>query len=235
MSLEEKKKKRQKMIKEIFDITNENHISSGKFSISSIGTCLRKKYLEIKGLYKEVYDVKTMRAFSLGLLFHQQAVKEIMEKGEQIGLHVVSSEVNIPENKYFSGRADLIMSIASTGELIICDIKSSSDFVLNKAKEGECSENYINQVQLYLHFFGLKKGYVLFFGKHRGGIEEIPVVYNKEKAEKLIQDIEDFFTNYIENDVIPNKCINPQFPCNCCYPNGEKSPEPKDLNTKDTL
>lgn len=213
------------MIKEILDLKPEEHNSSGKFSISSIGGCWRRKYLEMKGLWKETYDSKALRAFSLGNLFHKQAVKEIMEKGEQLGIYVVASEVNIPETKYFSGRADLIISISATGELIICDIKSSSDWTLSKAKEGECAENYIHQMQLYLHFFNLKRGYILFFGKHRGEIEEREVIYNKELCEKLIIKVEDFFHNYVEKDIEPSKCLDGDsyFGCDCCGTKGVKN------------
>jgi hypothetical protein len=54
-------------------------------------TCKRKKWMEMKGLYKEKYNAKTLRTFEIGDLFHRQAVKELTEKCEQFGLHVVSA------------------------------------------------------------------------------------------------------------------------------------------------
>jgi hypothetical protein len=208
------------MIKEIFNLQNGDHISSGKFSVSGIGGCKRRKYLEMKGLYKETYDSKAIRTFNIGDMFHRLAVKELMEKGEKIGLHVVASEVNIPEQKYFSGRADVILSIAATGELIICDVKSCSDWTLKEVREGKISEGYVLQMQLYLHFFNLKRGYVLFFGKHKGEVEEIEVLYDKELCEKLVKDIEDFFTNYVEKDIEPPKCDGGTWGCDCCEVGG---------------
>ena len=107
------------MIKEIIDLRLKKHQSSNKFPVSSINSCLRKRYLVIKGEYKEEYDAKTLRAFEIGNIFHNQAVKEIFEKGDAFGLRVVSSEINIPEHKYISGRTDLILSNEKTIKFVM--------------------------------------------------------------------------------------------------------------------
>jgi len=204
------------MIKEIFDVTNTEHVSSGKFSASSIGSCLRLKYLQIKKLYKETYDAKAQRNFALGELFHRAAVKEIMEKGDKLNLHVVASEVDIPEHPFISGRADLIVSNSKTGELMIVDVKSCSDYVLREAANGKVSDTYFNQMQLYLHFFAIKRGYILFYGKHKGHIEEVEVTYDKDACEKILSDIEAFFKDFVDKNVEPPKCDGGTFGCNCC-------------------
>lgn len=208
------------MIKEIIDSRVEDHQSSGKFAISRIGSCWRKIYLGIKGEYKEKFDAKTLRAFEIGDIFHRQAVKELLEKGDKFGKRVVAVEVDIPEQKKISGRIDVILSDAKTRELCLIDIKSCVDWTLNKVKKEELDvgyiQNYINQIQLYLHFFKIKKGYVLFFGKHRGETEEIEVIYDKKLCLNLIKDIEDFFKNYLEKDVEPQKCDGGDFGCDCC-------------------
>lgn len=204
------------MIKEIFDVVNTEHVSSGKFSCSMTGTCLRTRYLSIKHLYKETYDAKSLRTFAIGELFHRQAVKEIMEKGDKIGLRVVAAEIDIPEHPFISGRADLIVSDSKTGELICVDIKSCSDYSLNEAAEGRTSETYINQMQLYLHFFHLKRGFIVFYGKHKGNIEEVEIKYDEEKALKIISDIKDFFDNYVNKNIEPPKCDGGNYGCPCC-------------------
>ena len=208
------------MIKEIIDSLVENHKSSGKFAISKVGSCLRKTYLSMKGEYKEEFDAKTLRAFDIGNIFHMQAVKELLEKGDNFDKRVVAVEVNIPEQKNISGRIDILLSDAKTRELYVVDIKSSMDWTLSKVKKEELDvsyiRNYINQMQLYLHFFKLKKGYILFFGKHRGETEEIEVIYDKELCLKLIENIEDFFKNYVERKIEPQKCDGGQFGCKVC-------------------
>jgi len=208
------------MIKEIIDSRFEDHQSSGKFAISKIGSCWCKVYLIMKGKYKEEFDAKTVRAFEIGDIFHRQVVKELIEKGDKFGKRVVAVEVDIPEQKNISGRIDVILSDAKTKELYLIDIKSCVDWTLNKVRKGKLDigyiQNYINQIQLYLHFFKIKKGYLLFFGKHRGEAEEIEVIYDRELCLKLIKDIEDFFENYVEKDIEPQKCDGGDFGCDCC-------------------
>lgn len=213
-------KEQYKMIKQIIDSRPENHKSSGKFAISRVGSCWRRTYLTMKGEYKEEFDAKTLRAFEIGDIFHRQAVKELLEKGDKFGKRVVAVEVDIPEQKNISGRTDIILSDAKTRELYLVDVKSCADWTLNKVKKGELDinyiQNYINQIQLYLHFFEIKKGYVLFFGKHRGETEELEVIYDKKVCLTLIKEIEDFFKNNIDKDIEPEKCQGGDFGCDCC-------------------
>jgi len=206
------------MIKEIFNLQRKEHISSGKFSISSVGSCFRKKYMEIKGLYREEYTTQSLRNMDLGNLFHRQAVKEILEKGELAGFHIVGAEINIPQHPFISGRIDQLLALDTTGELLVIDIKSCSDWILGKAKEGQVPQNYIDQLNLYLHFFKIKRGFIIFFGKHRGLIEEYEVKYDKTRAEKLISEIEVFIKEFVAKGICPEKCnktISP-FGCKVC-------------------
>jgi len=210
------------MIKEILNADFQPHKSSGKFSISGIGGCWRKKYMELKGLFKSTYDYKARRAFRIGDAFHRRLVDEIMEKGQAAGLHVASAEVNIPvahaDAQYLSGRADLILSIASTGELLVCDCKSCSDYTLKKVKEGQVPQNYIDQVNMYLHFFGLKRGYLVFISKHKGEVVEHEVVYNQVRAKEVIEEVKNFFENFVDKNIEPPRCdsITSPFGCECC-------------------
>jgi len=202
------------MIKEFLNEKSEKHISSGKFPISSVGSCWRKKYLELKGLYKEEFSEETLRLFDIGNLIHRQITKELIEK-EGKEFHLVASEVSIPNHKYISGRMDNIISI--NGKNTIVDTKSAGVWVMNSLKDGEdCDENYKNQVLLYMHFTGIHKGILLFVGKAKGELEEVEVKYDKYKAKKLVQEIIDFFHNYVEKDIEPPRCVNPKFPCKCC-------------------
>lgn len=207
------------MLKEIFESYVREHQSSGKFNISGVGGCWRKKWLVIKGLYKEEFDIKTLRNFDIGNFIHKQVSKELFEKGEQFNLRAVAGEISIPEQKYISGRVDLILSNSSTGELFIVDVKSASDYTLDKIRENNLDniKNYIYQVQLYLHFFNIPKGFLLFFGKHKGEIEELEIGYDKELCLKLVKEIEDFFIDFVDKNIEPPKCAgNGFFPCPVC-------------------
>jgi len=212
------------MIKEIIDSTEYGHKSSGKFSISGVGGCWRKKYLELKGLFKAEFDYKAIRTFAIGDAFHRMIVKEIMEKGEGAGMHVAAAEVNIPEAhsdaKYLSGRADLIVSDSKRGILFVVDVKSCSDWTLKKVKSGDVPQNYIDQVNMYCHFFGLKEGYLVFVSKHKGEVAEHKVVYDQARAKQILADVENFYKNFVEKNIEPPACdgITSPFGCDACSP-----------------
>lgn len=204
------------MIKEIIESKQQPHQSSGKFSISGVNGCWRKKYVQLKKLYREEFSPKTLRTFKIGDLFHETICAELCSKGDVHELRVVAAEVNIPEQRNLSGRADIILSDSKTGELIIVDVKSCGDWTLNKIKKGECPQNYINQVMLYCHFFNAKRGFLLFFGKHKGEIEEYEVIYHKEKAEALIAEIDNFYNQFVNTNILPPKCDGGIFGCEVC-------------------
>jgi len=204
------------MIKEIIEQPYNAHKSSGKFSVSGINGCWRKKYLQLKGLYKEKFDENVIRIFKIGDTFHRIICEELLTKSENRKWKVVAMEVNIPAQKYISGRVDVIMSDSSSGELIVVDIKSCGDYTLKAVRDGKCPENYINQVLLYCHFLKLRRGFLLFFGKHKGEIEEYEVIYNKEKAEKLVNEIINFYENYVNKNILPDKCDGGMFGCDVC-------------------
>lgn len=212
------------MIKELFDKKSERRAQSGKFSISSVGQCFKKKYYEIKGLFKEDFDANTLRTFAIGDMFHRQACKEILEKGYLCGLEVISAEVNIPEQKYISGRADLLLSDIKTGEKVVVDIKSCSDYVLDHVQKNQVPEHYQDQVNLYLHFFNLKRGFLLFISKHKGIVEEFEVKYDAERAKAKVAEIEDFMINNVNKGIEPARCdafISP-WGCPVCDANADK-------------
>lgn len=203
------------MLKEILNKKYEPHISSGKFSASSVGCCWRKKYLELKGLFKEEFTPETLRIFDIGNIHHRNIIHELISKGN--GTHIVAAEVTLPEHKYISGRIDTVVSDGK--DLYIVDIKSASDWTIKEVVGGEVPQNYQDQVQLYMHLTGIHRGILLFVGKNKGQIEEVEVVYHKDRAEELIKQIEDFFINYVEKNVEPEKCDGGQFGnCPCCCP-----------------
>jgi len=203
----------------LIEILNSKPIDYGtdkKFHVSGISNCLRKTFLQMKGLYKEEYSLETKRTFGLGNYVHDAIRSEIFEKASAQDFNVVACEINIPDNKYIGGKIDLILSNIKTGELIVVDIKSAGKWTLNKVREGIIPDAYINQVQLYLHFMKLKRGFLLFVGKEKGEVLEHEIIYDKEKCEKLIAYIENFMINFVEKDIEPPKCDGGDWGCSVC-------------------
>lgn len=205
------------MLVEILNKTTEAHKSSGKFSISQIDTCKRKMYKIFKGEFKEEYDEKTFRNFDIGNAFHMMIVKNFMEKSTNSCWKVCAAELNIKEHPFISGRTDLMLCNSDTGDKILVDIKSCSVWSMNEAKDGRVSDGYIKQLQLYLHFFNINRGYILFVNKNNGDLFEYEVIYNKELCENLIKEIENFMINNVAAGVEPPRCKGEgMFPCQCC-------------------
>lgn len=206
------------MIKEIILKDTLPHQSSGKFSISSVGGCWRKKYLELKGLFKEEFDQRVLRIFDVGNVIHRQMVKELIEKSPQSGFEVITAEANIPEHKYISGRVDTLISRVEDGKLFVIDYKSAGNWTFNKVKQGDFSsiEKNIWQMNLYLHLFKMDTGFLIFVDKATSNIEEVEVKYDKELAEKQISDIVSFFENNVEKSIMPEPCDNKPFKCPVC-------------------
>lgn len=201
------------MIKELLEQKNGNHVSSGRFNISKIGTCKRQIYLEMKKLYKQEFSEDLLRTFSIGDVVHRNMINEIISKGHLDGIHITATEIDVG-NDFISGRIDMLVSDGKDN--FVCDIKSAGNWTINKVLDGEISEAYKNQVLLYEYFSGIHKGILVFVGKEKGQILEVEVLYNKEKAEELIKDIENFFINNINKNIIPEKCDGGDFGCKVC-------------------
>lgn len=217
------------MLKEILNNKPEKHISSGKFSISSIGSCWHKKFMELKKLYKEEFDEKMFRIFAQGDFFHQRMISEFTAKGPSHGYEVAAAECNIRNNAYISGRCDMILSHAPSKELYIVDFKSTSQWAFKNVQKGEVDQNYKDQVLLYMYIFHIKRGYLLFINKASSEVEEYEVEYNSNRSEFLINQIKFFFENFVEKDVSPPRCDGGQFGCACCWPSGNHKPSPEQL------
>jgi len=206
------------MLKELLNNKYVPHTSSGKFSISSVGGCFRKKYLELKGEYKEDFNEDTKRILNVGNIYHNKIIGEIIEKGNVSDLHIVASEFNIPIHPFLSGRIDAVLSDGIN--LYIIDIKSAGKFTMDKIKQGICPENYQDQIQLYMHLTGILNGILLFVGKTDGQVEEFEVKYNKARALSLIEKIGDFMGTCVAKNILPDKCNGKPFGCKVCFPDG---------------
>jgi len=201
------------MLKDFLNKPYETRVSSGKFSISSIGGCFRKKYMEMKKLWKEEYTEESKRIFSVGDLYHRQIIGEIISKGEVKGWHLVASEFAL-EHAFLSGRIDAILSDGK--ELYIMDVKSAGSWSMKKVQEGIVSQGYKDQVLLYMYLTGIHKGFLLFVGKDKGNLEEYEVVYDEARAIELVKKVQDFMENYVAKDIEYPKCDGGDWGCKCC-------------------
>lgn len=165
------------------------------FYITDAGKCPRAIYFSMKGYPRKEKEARILRVFDRGDMIHQKLMAVLFGIPK---IRVVASEIDIPSKALFHGRADAIISI--NNKLYVVDIKSSSDYKFQKLKEPE--EAHRKQIQLYMHYFKIPQGILLYENKNTQELKEFEEKYDKELCEKIIKDFE-LLKYQIENDILP--------------------------------
>lgn len=173
-----------------------------RFYITDAGRCPRAIFFKFKKAPKEEMEARILRMFDHGDYIHRLILNTLFS----LGL-VRSSEINIPPQEIISGRADAIVGI--NNELYVLDIKSMNSLVFKNLQEAK--EDNLNQLQLYLHFFKIKKGILLYVNKDTQELKEFIVAYNSQISEKLLDELKKIKLK-IDSNIIPSRVP--------VYPNG---------------
>lgn len=201
------------MLKEIIDefyLDREREKNKERlhFYVTDAGKCPRAIFFNFKRVPREEIGAERLRVFEHGDYIQQMTLRPLFSKGL-----IRATEVNIPPQEIISGRADAIISV--DGVPYVVDIKSISGRLNMEKMEKPHLEHYY-QVQLYLHYFKIKKGILLYVNKDTQELKEFIFDYNPELVEKLL----DWFQNLkekIESDIVPPRL--PDYPKNwqCSY------------------
>lgn len=190
------------MLREIIDkfyLDRQKDKNQHHFYISDAGRCSRSIFFKFKNAPRKEMEANILRLFDHGDHIHKLIMKPLLSTRD---IHVVASEVNIPPQELVSGRADAVISDGK--ELYVLDIKSMNSMgfrYLDKAKEES-----INQIQLYLHYFKIKKGILLYVNKDDQKLKEFIVDYNQVQAQSLLGELANL-KKQIDSNIIP-----PRFP-----------------------
>ena len=154
-------------------------------------------------------EANILRLFDHGDHMHQLIMKPLLSTRE---VRVVTAEVDIPPQELVRGRADAVISDGK--ELYVLDIKSMNSMVFKNLTEPK--EENINQIQLYLHYFKIPKGIILYVDKDKLDLKEFAVNYNKTLVEKILKDLT-CLKKQIDSNTIPSRI--PDYPDNwqCRY------------------
>lgn len=186
------------MIKELIEKYYQDKIGEKdrvRFYISDAGKCYRQIFFKFKKAPRAEMEPRILRIFDHGDYVHLRLMRTLFSLGI-----VVASEVDIPPTADIGGRADAIVRL--NNELYLVDFKSINSAILDGLVEPK--EEHILQVQLYLHFFNIKKGVLLYEGKDSLEFKEFLVEYNKELAQKILQDFQRLKVN-TEKGIIPQR------------------------------
>lgn len=187
------------MLKELIDKFYSNRDRDREqthFYITDAGKCSRAVFFKFKKAPREKMEPRVLRMFDHGDYIHQLIMKALVGIRE---VHVIASEINIPPQQIISGRADAILSL--NNDLYVLDIKSINSMIFNKLEEPK--EDNVNQLQLYMHFFQIPKGILLYVSKDNQALKDFIVNYDADLCQGLLGNLKEL-KEKIDSNIIPS-------------------------------
>jgi len=188
------------MLREIID---KYYLDSNKsweqthFYISQAGKCPRSIFFKFKKVPEKPLEANLLRMFDHGNHMHQLIMSALLSTRD---VHVVASEVKIPPQELISGRADAVLSDGN--QLYVLDIKSMDSTTFDAMIEPKL-EN-VQQIQLYLYYFKISKGILLYVNKDNLQLKEYIFDYDPEEAQRLIKGMT-LLRTQIDTDIVPKR------------------------------
>jgi CRISPR/Cas system-associated exonuclease Cas4 (RecB family) len=198
------------MLKELIDkfyMDRQKDREQHHFYITDAGKCSRATFFKFKNVPREKMDARVLRMFDHGDYMQMQILSTLLSLGI-----VRASEVNIPPQELISGRADAIITLGN--ELYVVDFKSMNSMIFKNLSVAK--EENINQLQLYLHFFKIPKGILLYINKDTLELKEFIINYDPTLAQALLKDLS-VLKNKLDSNIVPRRL--PDYPENwqCQY------------------
>ena len=198
------------MLKEFLDqfyLDRQRDREQHHFYITDAGKCSRAIFFKFKNVPREKMTPEVLRMFDHGDYIQMQILSALFSLGM-----VRASEVTIPPQELISGRADAIITL--NNELYVVDFKSMNSMIFKGLTQPK--EENVNQIQLYLHFFKIPKGILLYINKNSLELKEFLVRYDRDRAENLLKELSDLKSK-IRRNLVPERL--PDYPQNwqCQY------------------
>ncbi|MBM4177268.1 PD-(D/E)XK nuclease family protein [Candidatus Gribaldobacteria bacterium] len=198
------------MLKEIIDqfyFDHQEERIQTKFYISDAGKCHRQIFFKFKQAPKAKQDPVKMRIFEAGEWLHRYIYNVLYQS--RIG---VVTEISMPQNETISGRTDAIVCL--NGENYIVDIKTMNSLQFRNLKQAR--DEHQLQVQLYMHFFNLKKAILLYIDKDKQELKEFIIEYDEGLVNELLRGLDEL-KDQIEKDIVPGVLIDYPKNWQCSY------------------
>jgi len=192
------------MLKELIDqfyLENQKNREQTRFYITDAGKCPRAVFFKFKNAPKEPMDARIMRIFEHGENIHRSIFNILY----RLRLGVVT-EIPIPSQEIISGRADAILCLptgqAGIGENYVLDIKSINSMIFRKLAQPK--EENVYQIQLYMHYFNIKKSILLYIDKDRQEMKEFFVEYDEALCKSLLDKFY-ILKDQVEKNILPGR------------------------------
>jgi hypothetical protein len=187
-----------------------------KFYPSSIGKCPREIVYAMLGYPRPEIPSRVLRIFDNGDSMHERYQNWFAEMGI-----LISPELPIKDDELgISGRTDALIRL--NDELILVELKSSNANQFERMqKAGAPREEFSQQLQLYLHLTGIKKGIILIENKNDQSILEFEEEYDNTMANELVRKIRSCI-HHAKEGTLPDRPFNKSsFECRYCDFNTE--------------
>lgn len=199
------------MLKELIDqfyLDNQKNKNQTRFYVTDAGKCPRAVFFKFKNAPREPMDARILRIFEHGENIHRSIFNILY----RLRLGVVT-EIPIPSQEIISGRADAILCI--NNENYVLDIKSINSMIFKNMKQAK--EENVFQIQLYMHFFNIKKGILLYVDKDQQELREFFIDYDEQLVESLLDKFNSL-KQQVENNIIPARLADypRNWQCNYC-------------------
>ncbi|MBA7704744.1 hypothetical protein ES703_113562 [subsurface metagenome] len=198
------------MLKELIDqlyLDRQRDREQHHFYITDAGKCSRAVFFKFKNVPREKMDARILRLFDHGDYIQMQILNSLFSLGI-----VRASEIRIPPQELVSGRADAIITLDN--ELYVVDFKSMNSMVFRKLEEPK--EENVNQIQLYLHYFKIPKGILLYMSKDTSELKDFVIQYNPKLAQSLLKGLETL-DKKIKANIVPERLTNYSQNWQCQY------------------
>jgi len=198
------------MLKELIDqfyLENQRNKEQTRFYITDAGKCPRAVFFKFKNVAKQPMEPRLLRIFEHGENIHRSIFNVLYRL--RLG---VTTEIPIPQQEIVSGRADAILCV--NNENYVLDIKSINSFIFKKMDQAK--EENIYQIQLYMHFFNIKKGILLYIDKDQQEMKEFFLDYDEALCKSLM---DKFYAlkNQIETNEVPARLADYSKNWQCVY------------------
>jgi len=164
--------------------------------VTDAGKCPRAVYFSMKDAPKEPYDARSLRSFENGDHTHIRLTSALFSLGI-----VCAVEVAIPPNETLHGRADAIVRI--DGSPYVVEFKSINRYAFEN-RLARPDPDHLKQLQLYLHFFKLPKGILVYENKDTQDLKEFVVEYDNALVARTLAELGEI-RGYVERGVVPSK------------------------------
>lgn len=165
-----------------------------KFYITDSGKCPRALFFKFKKYPKKDPEPKALRIFDNGDYTHMRIVNVLF------GLGIVRAvEIKIPPQEIISGRADAIIDI--DGKPYVLEIKSIASYKFQRL--GAPVSEHISQIQLYMHYFKIQNGILLYEDKDKQELKEFKIKYDPFIVQDILKNFTELKTK-IDKGILPD-------------------------------